>query len=936
MADLERTIKVLLLGEDVSLNKAMINLNKDFDQFSSKIQGATQPLADFGMKVAKAEAALIAMGVAGLAYAVNEFKNFEDVMLKVKGVIGANSSEYAQLTALTKDLGEKTRYTATEAAQGLEFLALAGFKTTDALTALPEVLNLAQAAGMDLGRAADIVTNIMTGYGVAVGDLSKANDVLTATFTNSNTNLEQLGQAFKMVGPVAKSLGYDLDETSAILGVLGNAGYQAEMGGTALRNILLALVAPAGNFGKLAKELGVDTTELGIDIADSANALKSLGVNVKDVNGELLPFPVIMDQMKVGLEKIQDPADRTAILIEIFGKRGGPQMAALLGQGSEAVLGLQEKIKSLGGITGDIAEQMESGIGGALRSFRSAFQSVAIEIGEATSRDIAPAVHGLAEVFRTISDEVDAGTFDPILDAIGEFARDTEQLFLDIAENLPEALDGVDFSKLVASFKSMGLEVGGALNAIFGGDLDLTTVDGLETAIQKVINILTGMTNFTAGFIEKLEPLLTVIGEIGENFGEMGAEGQKLSGWAMDINVLFKSLDTFKDVLIGVTAVLTSGALITTVKTLASGISLLDGVLTLALTSKLSALGSSFTLLGAAGPYALGLAAVAAAIYNISDAIATIKKDDVSMFPSYDDLTPGTQKFLDFFFGEPPEPINLSVTAKTDTQTLDDLLTLPIFQPDFKTEWEFKATFDKTNLDDLLSIPLIEDGIDLPIWAKLEDEALQKDIANIPPVEGQYSLDGTNWIDIEGEIDKNVPKEKKVEVKLTVLEAAKIDLERDLTTIKTNAETIQTAMEWSAKVDIADIEAAAKTTEAAFDSVGQSVSEVASGVADMFDSLASNLDGMGQADKWFLMDRLEEQQDKQNELIDAQVALTAAQTEYMRLKNEKIESGELAELKIDTTGLEPALELVMWQIIEKVQIRANENAQEFLLGLPSV
>jgi TP901 family phage tail tape measure protein len=949
MADLEKIVKLIFEGDGTGLSREMALVSRDFDNFSRDVQNATAPLGDFGVKVAKAEAALIALGVAGLVYAVNEFKNFEDVMLKVRGVIGANSDEYARLTELTKDLGENTRYTAAEAAQGLEFLALAGFDVEDAIGALPQVLNLAQASALDLGRAADIVTNIMAGYGIGVDGLADANDVLTATFTNSNTSLDQLGQAFKMVGPVAKSLGLDLDETAAILGTLGNAGYQAEMGGTALRNILLALVAPAGNFSKLTKELGVDTQELGVDLASSANALKSLGVNVKDANGELLPFTDIMDQMKTGLEKIQDPADRTAILIEVFGKRGGPQMAALLEQGSDAVGGLQDKIQSLGGVTKDIADQMESGIGGALRAFRSAFQSVAIEIGESVSGDIAPAIGGFTEIFRTLSDEIDTGTFDPILNAIGEFGADTAELLESIAQNLSEALEGVDFSGLVESFKGLGAEVGEAIDALFGGDLDLSTVAGLEDAIQRVVNALTGITNFTTGFIDGLKPILITVGEVAQSFNEMDAEGQVLagnvSGWAQSVNTLFSSLDTLKSALVAIAG-------ITGLSSVVNSITLFAAVKPdsfKAVASSLSGMASSITqLIGAAA----GLVGAGAIGWQIGTWL--------NSFDVVQDTAQGFAEWTDKLINWTGNADSANEQGQELTKTIKEirtealqgaLLEVGIEFTGNETFEELQAKYNAFQNNDPIQITADAEQAgqtlaDLGLTAKeLEAIELQFEQGSYDKFSQQFKEVSETEFEVVGhyangdeilmEIEESIPAEKKIEVKPTVSEQAKMDLERDLANIEASAENLQTAMEWSAKVDIAEIEAAAKIGEAAFDNIGDSVVAVASGVADMFSALAGGMDGLSQSEKWKMFDILEDQQAAQEELINAQVALTKAQTEYMNLKNEKLESGETADINIDTTGLEPALEMVMWQIIEKVQIRANENAQEFLLGMPS-
>ncbi len=556
MADVKRTIEILFQGTN-TVGTAITSVGRDMGKLNYHVSNVAQPFASLTTGVLKLDAALVAIAGAGIAYATKQFASFEDVMLSVKGIMQASDVEYTQLTDLTKELGATTRYTAAEAAEGLKFLAQAGFEFEDSMDALPTTLQLAQASATDLGSTADILTNIMAGYGIAIGDLAETSDVLTATFTGSNTNLTQLGQAFKYVGPVAKSLGLEIEETAALLGTLGNSGYQAEQGGTALRNILIALVAPAGNAGKLMKELGVDTSELGVDLASSAEALESLGVKVKNSTGGLRPFADIMDDLSAGLLKIQDPADRSAILIEIFGKRGGPQMAALLEQGSAAVTGLEGKIRGLGGITADIADEMESGAGGALRSLASAFESTAIAIGENIRDGVIGPIRGLTDVFRTLSLSVDEGMFDPVFSAFERFGEGLAEDLEDIAENLPEALGEIDFDGFLEALGSIGDEIGG----LFDG-LDFSQPEDLAKSIQRVIDTLESVVSFTSGVASVFIELAKHIGGLINSFNQLDsntvATGAKIVGLGAAITAVAVPIATVTTAIKGLGGVITT------------------------------------------------------------------------------------------------------------------------------------------------------------------------------------------------------------------------------------------------------------------------------------------------------------------------------------------------------------------------------------------
>lgn len=854
MADLTKTVKVLFQGQD-SITPSLKTMSRNMESFGSGLSKVADPFVGIATSVLALDAAIAALAVGGVAFAVGKFAAFEDVMLKVKGVLGASDAEYAALTETTKNLGATTKFTAMEAAQGLEFLALAGMNTTTAMEALPNVLNLAQASAMDLGAAADLVTNIMAGYGIKSKDLAKTNDVLTATFTNSNTSLAQLGEAFKFVGPVAKSLGFSLEETAATLGVLGNAGYQAEKGGTSLRNIMLALVAPAGNMGKLMKELGVDTNELGVDFSSSANALKSLGVNIKDSSGNILPFANILDQIKAGLEAIPDPADRTATLVEIFGKRGGPQLAALLEQGSGAITGLEKKIDSLGGITKKIADQMESGMGGSLRAISSAFEAITLEIGEKAAKAIKPGAMGVIDLFRAIQSEVKTDSFKPLFDALAAFGADIEAELKQITANLPEALKGLNFDDLIASFKDLSNELGGLFGAI-----DLSTPEGLRNAIQLVIDSIAGLSNVTAGLIDMLSPMSNDLTLLVKTFNALPDGVQKFAGQILGLSIAMAGL----------------GAILVTGSAVMSGLSALAGLFAAggALSVGLTALGAVIT-----GPVgiAVGLTALTVAglstmnsLTGVAEAAETVKTK-LYAIPE--------RKAIEFSV-ESNDSDWAAITTEIDS----------VVQKVEKVAQEL-SWFDEDGKEHKISIPVESSGIE----------------------------------DAKKKIEE-IPTEKKLEIKLQG------EIDKDIARITSSADVAKSAFEWTAKLNIAEAEADAQKITAVFNGAASSVAALSGSTSDMFGSLLSNYSGLSRGDQTAFTRQVEKEQDSRNEALKSQTKLNDAQAEFMKEKTKAMRNGK-ALIEIDSTGLEPALEKVMWEILKKVQIRATEESADFLLGI---
>ena len=354
--DSSRSLSIVLKLQDQfsgalkGVSEQISKQQKTFD----KIGQAGQQLSQVGTTLStRVTAPIVAFGAAALKVA----GDFELAMNNVRAVSGATGDQFERLNTQAKDLGRTTQYTAAQAAEAMGFLAMAGFKADEIFSAMPGTLELAASAQLDLGRAADIVSNVLTGYGLEVSELSRVNDVLVKSFTSANTDLSQLGDAFKYAGPVAKGAGIAFEETAAALGLMGNGGIQASMAGTSLRMAVVRLLNPTSEVTKALDELGISSEEL------------------TDGKGGLKPLADI-------LEILEKKGANTSQVMSIFGVRAGPAMGVLLSQGTEALRDLTGELENAGGTASEIAAVQMEGFIGAMRQARSAFEGFMIALAE--------------------------------------------------------------------------------------------------------------------------------------------------------------------------------------------------------------------------------------------------------------------------------------------------------------------------------------------------------------------------------------------------------------------------------------------------------------------------------------------------------------------------------------------------------------------------
>lgn len=336
------------IGEATSLSgKFSDTLGKGLTTVGDKIAGVGKAMT-IGLTVPIGTAA---------ASAVKFGADFDKSMSNVAAVSGATIEEFGKMREAAISWGEKTVYTATEASDALYYMGLAGWGANESIAGLGPVLNLAAAGDLELGRTSSIVTDAMTSMKLAAGELNKDGientihftNSLAAAMSNSNTNVEQLGDAFRYVAPLAGALGYDINDLSLALGLMANVGVKGTQAGTGLRQALKNLIAPTDKAQAYMDKFGVslyDDTGKAKDMRTFMEELRGtfgdLSVDIYDSNGELKSAEQIMEEYGHSLPTTQQ--EKLNAIVEIFGTRALPGILGIIEQGDVKFTNLADAI----------------------------------------------------------------------------------------------------------------------------------------------------------------------------------------------------------------------------------------------------------------------------------------------------------------------------------------------------------------------------------------------------------------------------------------------------------------------------------------------------------------------------------------------------------------------------------------------------------------
>lgn len=351
-------------------------LSEQFKQIGKKATEVGKTLTT------KISAPLAAVGAASLKVGMD----FDKAMSQVAATMGKTVDEISDLRDFAQEMGATTAFSATQAAEGLNYMALAGYSAEESMKMLPTVLNLAAAGNMELATASDMVTDAQSALGLTTKETVDLVDQMAKTSSTTNTSVSQLGEAMLTVGGTAKMMKGGTQELSQVLGLLADNGIKGAEGGTALRNILLALSAPTS---KAATEMN----KLGLDVFDANGNMRSMEDIIGDLNGALAGM---------------SDEERTKAISNIFNKRDLKSVNALLGTSAERWNEVGNAINNAGGAASQMADTQLDNMAGSLTMLKSALEGAGIAISDVLApvvRKIADFITNLVTKFNELSPE---------------------------------------------------------------------------------------------------------------------------------------------------------------------------------------------------------------------------------------------------------------------------------------------------------------------------------------------------------------------------------------------------------------------------------------------------------------------------------------------------------------------------------------------------
>lgn len=469
----------------------------DTSDYDSELDGASKKTSSFGEKLKSglstaAKVGAAAVGVATTAAAgfaaasVKTGMSFDSSMSQVAATMGYSVDElhdksseasktFDTLRNFAMEMGSQTAFSATEAADALNYMALAGYDADKSMTMLPNVLNLAAAGGIDLASASDMVTDAQSALGLSMDETTELVDKMAMASSKSNTSVAQLGEAILTVGGTAKNLAGGTTELSTALGILADNGVKGAEGGTALRNIILSLGAPTDK---------------------AAKALDQMGVSVYDANGNMRPLNETFSDLEATLSTMTQ-GEQTEVLNTIFNKVDLKSVNALLANTGERFDELSGYIDKAKGSAENMAKTQLDNLAGDVTLFQSALEGAQIVISDKLTPSLREFVQFGSESVSRLSEAFQDNGLSGAMEALGEVLSEGISMIL---EKLPEMVDA-------------GMQLLGALGKGLLENLPVITDAAIEIITMLVEGLAQALPQLAEGAAQIITQLASGIGE---------------------------------------------------------------------------------------------------------------------------------------------------------------------------------------------------------------------------------------------------------------------------------------------------------------------------------------------------------------------------------------------------------------------------------------
>lgn len=358
---------------------------------------------------------------AGATAAATVGSSFEAAMSKVSAISGATGDSLQSLTDKAKEMGAKTKFSASESASALQYMAMAGWDTESMLNGIDGIMNLAAADGLDLATTSDIVTDALTAFNLKASDSTHFADVLAKASSSANTNVSMLGESFKYVAPLAGTMGYSVEDVSLALGLMANASVKGSIAGTSLKTALSNLASP---------------TE------DMANVMTQYGISISDAEGNALPLIDVMKQLREKFSGLSE-TEQAATASTLFGKEAMSGMLAIINASDSDFDNLTQNINNADGAAKTMADTMQDNLQGQITILKSGLEGLGIEIYEGMSEPLQEAAVEAQNYVNRLTEAFKNGGLSEMIEEAGSIFG---ELAVKAAEAAPEMLNAaVDF-----------------------------------------------------------------------------------------------------------------------------------------------------------------------------------------------------------------------------------------------------------------------------------------------------------------------------------------------------------------------------------------------------------------------------------------------------------------------------------------------------------
>lgn len=495
--------------------------------YGEKIKDVGDKLQNAGQKMIPVTGAISAIG----AMAVKTTADFDSSMSNVSAISGATGKDLQALRNKAREMGAQTKFSASESADAMSYMAMAGWKTKDMLKGVSGVMNLASASGEDLAKTSDILTDGLTAFGLSAKESGRMADVMAAASSNANTNVSLLGESYKYCASTAGAMGYSLEDVTESLGLMANAGVKGSQAGTSLKTAMINLAKPTNAMQQ---------------------AMDKYGISITNSDGSMKSWNQVVDNLRSSLGGLSE-SEKTSAVATIFGKEATAGMLSVINAAPKDVEKLNTAINNSTGCAKNMADTMNNNLKGQLTILKSQLEELAISFGEMLMpmiRGVVSAIQGFVDKLNSMSNTqrtvilvimAVVASIGPLLIAIGKILISVGQIMI-IA---PKIISGINM--IMGGVKALwGVLIANPILIIVG--LIAGLVAGLiyaynhcETFRNTVNNAFTAVKDVVTPILESIKSAFTVAFETIRNVVNTAVEAIKtilMVGFAIIMNIL--------------------------------------------------------------------------------------------------------------------------------------------------------------------------------------------------------------------------------------------------------------------------------------------------------------------------------------------------------------------------------------------------------------